>query len=85
MVSLWYRLPIFILLCYLFFWGFFWWSLPLTLWYLYNFPGYELIGFAILLDIYFDHQTWPLYSLATLVMAGASWWVKKYLVVYTGR
>jgi hypothetical protein len=65
--SIFIRTSIFITLCIVWYFGSILIAVPLTVWYLYNFRAYELVGLGVLIDAYFLSQlSIPYYTLGFL-------------------
>jgi hypothetical protein len=47
------RFSVFLTVIIVWYFGFFWIAIPLSLWYLYNYPAYELIAVGVLIDGHF--------------------------------
>ncbi len=60
-------------------------AVPLCLWYLFKYRGYELIAVAILVDGYYQaFYSIPVLSIATIILVVLFDFIKPQLLMYTG-
>ena len=85
-MNLFFRSVLFLVMTILWYIGFFWYSLPILLWYSYKCTPWELLLLGLLVDIQFmTFGTLPWYTLFSFLWIILTVWLRPKFITYTDR
>ena len=85
-MNLFFRSVLFLVITIFWYIGFFWYSLPILLWYSYKYTPWELLLIGLLVDIQFmTFRALPWYTIFSLFWIIITVWLRPKFIVYTNR